>query len=233
VTEARVRVAIVEDQEIFRRGLCAQFDADPRIEVVAEFDTAYEAVLKIPELRPSVTLMDLRLPWKSNERPRYCGAEAIKQILQQWPEAAIAVITAFADKERFREALRAGARGFVEKEARAEELIQTVHQTAAGSGSLSSSVVHFLPDIIGSPANGGADFTELTRRENEILKLYGEGKTIDDIGRILNIKRKTVDNRLSDIPGKLKLETRQEAAELSREVGLSRGEEPDNPVEAG
>jgi two-component system response regulator DevR len=233
VTEAPVRVAIVEDQEIFRRGLCAQFGTDPRIEVIAEFDTAYEAVLKVPELRPSVTLMDLRLPWHRKDSARYCGADAIKQIRQRWPEAAIAVITAFSGREHVREALQAGARGYVLKEDPADKLIQIVHDTAAGAGVLSPAIVDLLPSIIGAPPNGGADFPELTARENQILKLYGEGKSIDEIAKILTVKRKTVDNRLSDIPVKLGLTSRGEAAELSRERGLSRNEEPENPGEAG
>lgn len=231
MTEAQVGVVIVEDQEIFRRGLCAQFDTDPRIKVLAEFATAYEAVLGIPELRPSVVLMDLRLPWRPREKPRYCGADAIKEIRRLCPEARIAVITAFADQERVREALRAGAHGYVLKEGSAEELIQAVHQTAAGVGTLSPGIVELLPGLIGSPSNGSPEFPALTRRENEILMLYAKAKSIDDIARILSISRKTVENRLSDIPGKLGVSTRQEAAELARETWLSK--HVDDPGQPG
>ena len=83
MTDEKVSVLIVENHAIYRRGLCAQFAVDPAIEVLAECDTAAEAVRKALELRPSVVLMDLHLPWAVGMHPTYCGARAILQILQE------------------------------------------------------------------------------------------------------------------------------------------------------
>jgi DNA-binding NarL/FixJ family response regulator len=235
VLQAKIRVVIVEDSEIFRRGLCAQFDTDPMIEVVAQFASAFEAVQAVAELRPSVILMDLRLPWLPDDSPTYCGANAIRQILQRLPEAAIAVITGFMDKELVREALQAGARTFVLKEALAEDLLDAVHRTAEGAGILSPAIADVLPHIIAGPhQNGTLLFHQLTKRENEILRLYAEDNSVVDIARKLDISRKTVENRLSDIPGKLGVTTRKEAAELARAArNTSDDEHPDGPAHAG
>lgn len=233
--QAKIRVVIVEDSEIFRRGLCAQFDTDSMIEVVAQFASAFEAVQAIPELRPSVVLMDLRLPWEPDENPSYCGAKAIRQILQRLPDAAIAVITGFMDKELVREAIQAGARTVVLKETLAEDLLDAVHRTAERSGVFSPAIADVLPHIIAAPhQNGTMLFHQLTKRENEILRLYAEENTVVDIARKLDISRKTVENRLSDIPGKLGVTTRKEAAELARAARNAADDEPpDGPAHAG
>ncbi|OLF05124.1 hypothetical protein BLA60_37740 [Actinophytocola xinjiangensis] len=227
--EAQVRVVIVEDQEIFRRGLRAQFDTDPAIEVVAEFGTALEAVRAVPELRPSVVLIDLRLPWRPHEKPRYCGAEAIRQILRCCPGVGIAVVTAFPEKERVREALHAGALAYVMKEDPAEDLLKAVHQTAAGAAFLSPAVAALLTHLIAAPTNGGATFAELTQRENDILAQYAAGKTVPEIASYFNIARRTVDNRLSEIVARLGVPTRKDAGARAREIGLGQPEDPGQP----
>jgi two-component system, NarL family, response regulator LiaR len=233
VTEAPVRVVIVEDQEIYRRGLRAQFELDSGIEVIDEFGTALEAVEAVPNLNPSVVLMDLRLPWRPNESPRYCGAEAIRQIRQKCPDAVIAVITAYGEMERVREALLAGARTYVLKEASADELIQTVHWTARGLGILDHRISGFLSTLIAVSPNGGNHFPELTLRENQTLKLIGDGRSNDEVAKGMGVTRKTVENRLSDILRKLQVSTRKEAIERAIQTGLSKPDGPESPGESG
>jgi DNA-binding NarL/FixJ family response regulator len=134
--DTTLRVVIVENHALFRKGLRAQFETDSAIEVIAEFDNATEAVREVVRLRPSVVLMDLHLPWKSGARPTYCGAQAITEIRKSWPQANIAVISMFDDEERVREALKAGARSYVSKDGDPHEVVHAVRLTAQGKGLL-------------------------------------------------------------------------------------------------
>lgn len=222
---ARITVAIVEDHPIYRRGLRAQFENDPAIEVVAEYATAAAAVVEIPRIRPSVTLMDLQLPWHDGATPTYCGAQAIRQIRASWPEAVVAVITMFQEKERVREALRAGARSYMSKSAPPNEVIDKIHLTAQGKGILDPQVVDWLSELMPVANNASTFFPSLSTRENEILNLAAAGRTNPQIARELGISPKTVANKWTDIRQKLGVQTREQAVELVRAVGLG-GDEP-------
>lgn len=219
-TGTTISVVIVENHALFRKGLRAQLETDPAIEVVAEFDTAAEAVREVPELRPAVVLMDYHLPWTRGTRPTYCGAQAITQIRQRWPDANIAVISMFDDNERVHEALKAGARSYVSKDGRPEEVINVVHLTAQGSGVLNRNASEAVKKILPTSSNGSTSFPELTDRQNEQLALAAAGDTDKQIAAKLNLVPKTVANYWSNIRTQLGVSSRAEAIKLAQANGF-------------
>lgn len=231
--EARVGVAIVDNHPLFRLGLREQLETDPAIEVVAEFGTAVDAVRKIPDLRPSVTLMDLHLPWKNGVPQSYCGADAIKLIREKLPDAPIAVITMFFHRERVREALKAGARSFLLKDGPEDQIVQKVRLTAQGVGVIDPEVVGAVRDLMPVSAAEATLFSELSPRENQILHLAATGQDKRGTARELGITAKTVDNYWASILRNLGVSSREEAIGLARGNGHDQDEEPPPPGPAG
>jgi DNA-binding NarL/FixJ family response regulator len=227
----KIGVVIVEDHALYRKGLRAQFETDSAIEVIAEFGTAVEAVRRIPELRPSVVLMDLHLPWTSGMRKTYCGAKAIGEIVRGWRAANIAVITSFDDEERVHEALKAGARSFVSKDGDPHLVIQVVHLTAQGTAVLNREASEVVKKNLPISLGGATWFSELTTRENEVLSLAAEGASDKQICEKLVILPKTVQNYWTNIRQKLVVPTREAAVELAR--GNGSGDSPDDPGDHG
>lgn len=217
--DTKISVVIVENHALYRKGLRAQFETDSAIEVIAEFDSAAEAVREVLALRPSVVLMDLHLPWTSGTRPTYCGAQAITEIRKTWPAANIAVITMFGDEERVREALKAGARSYVSKDGEPQEVIQAVRLTAQGIAVLNREASEIVARILPSSTNGSTSFSELAARENEQLALAAAGDTDKQIAEKLRITQKTVANYWANIRNKLGVPTRKAAVELARANG--------------
>jgi len=214
--DAVLSVVIVENHALYRKGLCTQFETDSAIEVIAEFDNAVEAVRAVPELHPSVVLMDLHLPWTSGARPTCCGAQAITEIRKHWPEANIAVITMFGNEERVREALKAGARSYVSKDGNPQEVIQVVRLTAQGIAVLYPEASQVVQKIIPNTGIGTMSFSELGTRENEQLALAAAGYTDRQIAEKLHITTKTVANYWANMKTKLGVPTRDAAVELAR-----------------
>jgi DNA-binding NarL/FixJ family response regulator len=223
--DANVSVAIIENHALYRKGLRAQFETDSAIEVVAEFDSAAEAVREVLALRPSVVLIDLHLPWKSGARPTYCGAQAITEIRKHWPEANIVVVTMFSGEERVREALKAGAMSYVSKDGAPHEVIDAVRLAAQGIAVLNRGASEIVARILPSSMNGSMSFSELATRENELLSLAAAGHTDRQIAEKLNIAPKTVANYWTSIRNKLDVPTREAAVELARANGFRLDEE--------
>ncbi|HYQ69430.1 response regulator transcription factor [Actinophytocola sp.] len=218
--DTTLRVVIVENHALYRKGLRAQFETDSAIEVIAEFDNATEAVREVVRLRPSVVLMDLHLPWKSGARSTYCGAQAITEIRKSWPQANIAVISMFDDEERVREALKAGARSYVSKDGEPHEVVHAVRLTAQGKGLLNREASEVVKKILPNSRNGGTSFAELGPRENEQLALAAAGYTDRQIAGTLGLAPKTVANYWTNIRTKLGVPTREAAIELARGNGF-------------
>jgi DNA-binding NarL/FixJ family response regulator len=225
-TGAVITVVIVENHDLFRKGLCALFETVPGIQVVAEFGTAAAAVPRVIELRPSVVLMDLHLPWVPGARSTYCGARAMEEIKRAWPAANIAVISSFDNEERVREALKAGARSYVSKDGNSDEVIEVVRMTARGHAVLNHEASEVVKRILPYSTNGATSFSELTPRENEQLALAAADHTDKQIAVKLDIRLKTVHNNWSTIKPKLGATTRAEAVEMARANGLRPGDEP-------
>ncbi len=236
-----LRIVIVDDQRIFRDGLCAQFDFDDNFEVVGQYANAADAVAAVLRLRPDITLMDLQLPKTEGERASHCGASAIKQIKNSWPKATIVVVTMYEDAEQAREALAAGVCGYLLKSDERTDYAQVLPQIASGQCVFDRHIVDFLPTIVSNTTNGRYPFRQLTRRENEILDLATRGLSNHEIARELNLSRKTVANRFADIFSKLDVANRNEAVQKGQAAGLGQdGEFPENrddhtsgPREAG
>jgi DNA-binding NarL/FixJ family response regulator len=219
-TDASFSVVIVENHALYRKGLRSQLETDSAIKVIAEFDNAAEAVREVLQLRPSVVLMDLHLPWISGKRPTYCGAQAITEIRKCWPEANIAVITMFDDEERVREALKAGARSYVSKDGKPDEAIHVVRLTAQGIAVLNREASEAVKKNLPNARNGFTSFPELATRENEQLALAAAGAIDRKIAEKLNLSPKTVANYWANIRAKLGVPTREAAVELARAKGF-------------
>ena len=189
----------------------------PEFEVVGEARTGEEAVAHALHLQPDIVLMDLQMPEVN-------GIEATRRILQQNPSVRILVVTLFEDNDSVFMALRAGARGYVLKDADEEEMVLSIRAVGKGEAIFSPTIAtRVLAYFASSPAGGGAPpraFPTLTDREREILKLIAQGHPNPSIARQLSLSTKTVGNYVSNIFTKLQVADRAQAIIRAREAGL-------------
>lgn len=198
-----IRVLLADDHEMVRIGVSAFLASQPDMEVVGEADSGKRAVELALELRPDIILMDLVMPEMD-------GIEATKQIIAQWPEAKIIVVTSFLDDEKVYPALEAGATSYMLKTSKANEIANAIRATFYGQSVLEPEVTNkvmakmkqkkeFLPH------------EELTNREMEVLLLMAQGKTNQEIADELFIAVKTVKVHVSNILSKLGVQDRTQA----------------------
>jgi DNA-binding NarL/FixJ family response regulator len=207
------RVLVVEDHPLFRKGVVALLDAVDDLAVVGTAPSGEEAVARVAELAPDVVLMDLQLPGMS-------GIEATRAIVGAHPEVAVLVLTLFEDEESVFLALRAGARGYVLKDADEEELIAAVRAVRRGEAIFSRAVAERVLAYFAAPRPEPKVFPTLTDREREILGLIAQGRPNPAIARALSLSPKTVANYVSAIFAKLQVADRAEAMIRAREAGL-------------
>lgn len=199
----QVRVLIVEDQRIVREGLVALFEDEPGIVIAGEAAGGEEALEAYLRLRPDVVLMDLQMPGVD-------GAEATRRIKAVDPGACVLVLTTYATDEFIFTALRAGARGYLLKDASAAELVAAIGAVHAGQTQLSPAVAARLVAGVGG---GGPE--PLTPRELEVLQLVGQGQSNDQIALRLGIAPRTVKVHVQNILGKLGAANRTEAVTIA------------------
>ncbi|WML49888.1 response regulator transcription factor [Neobacillus sp. PS3-34] len=198
-----IRVVFVDDHEMVRIGVSAYLSAQPDIEVVGEADNGKMGVELALELRPDIILMDLVMKEMD-------GIEATKQIVEQWPEAKVIIVTSFLDDEKVYPALEAGATSYMLKTSKASEIAEAVRSTYHGQSVLE-------PEVTGKmmlkmrQKNQHLPHEELTGRELEILLLMAEGKTNQEIADVLFIALKTVKTHVSNILSKLQVQDRTQA----------------------
>ncbi len=208
-----LQVLVVEDHPLFRRGVVALLDGSDGLSVAGTAASGEEAVALAAELRPDVVLMDLQLPGMS-------GIEATRAIVAAHPTVAVLVLTLFEDEESVFLALRAGARGYVLKDADEEELIAAVRAVRRGEAIFSRAVAGRVLAYFAAPRPEPKVFPTLTDREREILALIAQGRPNPAIARELFLSPKTVANYVSAIFAKLQVADRAEAMIRAREAGL-------------
>jgi two-component system response regulator DevR len=207
-----VRVFLVDDHEVVRRGVAEVLEDDPGITVVGEAGSVAEAMARVPAVRPDVVVIDMRLPDGD-------GADLCGRLRDRLPGVRCLVLTSYSDEAAIRAAIRAGVAGYLLKQVRGSALVSAVHAVAAG-GTL------FQVDVRGAPSDGGAQRSGpgtdrlgmLTEQERSVLRLIGEGLTNRQIGERMGLAEKTVKNYTSHLLAKLGLERRTQAAILATEL---------------
>lgn len=211
-----VRVLVVDDHAIVRRGLRAYLDAEPTLEMLGEAVDGQDAVARLTQWHvtgsrmPDVVLMDLQMP-------RMDGVEATRAIARAHPELKVVVLTSFGEAERVHAALTAGAAGYVLKDADTDEVATAIHAAATGEVHLDSAVARLLARRMAAPKTG---LTSLTSREREILVLVAQGLCNREIAERLVISERTARTHVSNLLGKLQLSSRTQAALLAIREGL-------------
>lgn len=210
-----VRVLVADDHPVYRDGLCALLGLFEEMLVVGQAATGDEAVAAAARTRPDVVLMDLRMPG-------FDGVEATRRILAAGSTVAVVLLTMVDDDESVFAALRAGARGYLLKEADAEVVRRAVHAAAQGEVILGPRIAGKLPGYLAAagPPPPRVLFPELTAGERTVLELIAAGLSNPEIARRLTLSPKTVRNRVSAIFAKLHLRDRAEAIVRAREAGL-------------
>jgi len=213
MTQAPIRVLIVDDHTIVRKGIRALLAEIEGMEVVGEADNGQEAIAQADTLHPDVILMDLAMP-------KMDGIEATRQIKTRQPESRILVMTSFAADDKVFPAIKAGALGYLLKESAPEDLVQAIRQIHRGESSLHPTIARKVLQEITHPSDRPPTPNPLTEREAEVLRLVAQGLSNQDVAKKLNISDPTVRTHVSNILGKLHLATRIQAALYALREGL-------------
>ncbi|WP_447042174.1 response regulator [Streptomyces sp. DSM 118878] len=213
-----MRVLVVDDQAVVRAGFAAVVDAEPDLDVVGEAADGVDAVRLAAELNPDVVLMDIRMPGMD-------GLTATR-LLTDGPEPVprVLVLTTFDQDAYVHDALRAGASGFLLKDALPQELLAGIRVVASGEAMLAPTVTRRLIDAFAgtAPAPDPALVEALTPREGEVLALVAAGHTNAEIGEALGVTTGTVKSHVNAVLGKLGLRDRVQATILAYDLGLAR-----------
>lgn len=212
-----IRVLVVDDQAVVRRGLLAYLAGDPDLDIVGEAEGGAEALDLLGRLdaegrRPNVVLMDLQMQPVD-------GVESTRQIRARYGDVEVVALTSFADEERVRGALEAGATGYVLKDSEPEEVAAAVRAARHGDLRLGADVAHTLVASLRAPRREHPP--ALTARELEILRLLGEGRANKEIAAELGISERTARTHVSNILRKLDLSSRTQAALWAVREGLA------------
>lgn len=204
-TPVPIRVFILDDHELVRRGLCDLVGSAPDIEVVGEAATAADALHRIPAAKPDVALLDGRLPDGS-------GIDVCRDVRSGQPDVRCIILTSYDDDEALFAAVMAGAAGYLLKEIGGASLVDAIRQVAAGRSLMDPAVTSRLLDRLRNPVEPDPVVASLTAREREILDMITDGYTNRQIGEHLYLAEKTVKNYVSVLFTKLGMERRTQAA---------------------
>ena len=205
-----VRVFLVDDHEVVRRGVAEVLEDDPGITVAGEAGSVAEALARVPAVRPDVVVIDMRLPDGD-------GASLCRTLRARVPGLRCLVLTSYSERAALDAAVRAGASGFLLKQVRGPALVSAV-RTVAGGGTSFDDVAPAASGGRGAGAAGSDRLALLTDQERTVLQLIGEGLTNRQIGARMGLAEKTVKNYTSHLLAKLGLERRTQAAILATEL---------------
>jgi len=209
------RILLVDDHEVVRLGLKALLEHHSQFEVVGEAATAKEALEQVGRLHPDIVLMDIRLPGTS-------GIEACEEVVKQYPETRVVMLTSYAEDEMLFSAIRAGASGYVLKQIAGEDLIRALESVGRGEAMLDSAVTQRVFQEVRRAVKEeeASAFANLSQQERHVLMLVSEGKTNREIAKALFLGEGTVRNYVSSILSKLGVSNRAEAAAYAVEHNL-------------
>lgn len=202
-----IRVFLLDDHEVIRRGIRDLLEDEDDFVIVGESGLAEEARRRIPALRPDVAILDGRLPDGS-------GIDVCRDVRSVDPSIAALILTSFDDDDALFSAIMAGAAGYLLKQVRSADLVESIRQVAAGHSMLDPAVTAQVLERIRSGPKTHAAFEDLTAHERRILELIGEGLTNRQIAKDMSLAEKTIKNYVSSLLAKLGLESRTQAAIL-------------------
>jgi DNA-binding NarL/FixJ family response regulator len=214
-----IRVVLADDQTLVREGLVLMLGLVDGIEVVGVAEDGEQAVALVRDSAPDVALLDLRMP-------RVDGVEATRQIREQHPDAQVVVLTTYADDESVMAALRAGARGYLTKDASSEEIERAIRDAVRGRTRLDPTVQERLVELVTSgqstpPRPMAPPGGPLTERETEVVRLMAEGKSNHDIAAQLFVTEATVKTHVNNVFGKIDVNDRAAAVAWAFRAGVA------------
>ncbi|MFB6613023.1 response regulator [Streptomyces sp. NPDC085524] len=214
-SEVPIKVFLLDDHEVVRRGLRDLLEAEADITVVGEAATAEQALARGPALRPDVAVLDVRLPDGD-------GITVCRELRSQMPGLACLMLTSFDDEDALLDAIMAGAAGYVLKQINGSDLVSAVRTVATGQSMLdpatTARLMHSLRDPDSARLPEDTRLTTLSERERAILELIGDGLTNRQIAKRLYLSEKTVKNHISRLLGKLGVERRVQAAVIAAQA---------------
>jgi two-component system response regulator DevR len=208
---AMIRVFLLDDHEIVRRGVRDLLEAEPGITVIGEAGTATAALARIPALKPDVAVLDIRLPDGD-------GVTVCRDLRSRMPQLACLMLTSYSDDEALVDAIMAGAAGYVLKQIRGTDLVGAIRTIAAGQSLLDPQAAATVMRRIRDQATATDPLAALTDQERRILALIGEGLTNRQIGDRLFLAEKTVKNYVSALFAKLGMQRRAQAAAYAARI---------------
>jgi DNA-binding NarL/FixJ family response regulator len=200
-----IRVFLLDDHEIVRRGIAELIGLQSDLEVVGEAGTAEEALIRITASQPDVAILDVRLADGD-------GIEVCREVRSLFPNVHVLMLTSYSDDEALFNAIMAGASGYVLKEIRGTDLITAIRQVAAGHNLLDPSVTEQVFERLQNGKNDKDALSDLTEQEKAILNLIGEGLTNRQIGEQMHLAEKTIKNYVTGLLSKLGMQRRTQAA---------------------
>ncbi|GAA4039428.1 response regulator [Nonomuraea soli] len=212
-----IRVFLLDDHEVVRRGVAALLESEDDIEVIGEAGTASSAVARIPALQPDVAVLDVRLPDGN-------GVDVCREVRSKLPELRCLMLTSYADDDALFDAVMAGASGYVLKQIHGSDLVGAVRTVASGQSLLDPQTTAAMLHRLREQAARKDPLQALSEQERHILELIGEGLTNRQIGERLYLAEKTVKNYVSNLLSKLNMQRRTQAAAMAARLKADRHE---------
>jgi two-component system nitrate/nitrite response regulator NarL len=212
---ASIRLLIVDNHTLFRQGLVSLLGSEPDFQVIGEAAGGEEALQLIQKLQPDVVLMDVKMPGMD-------GVEATRRLLETMPQARVLMLTVSEDEESLFAAIQSGARGYILKNADADELLQAIQRVHAGEAMISPAMtLRLFQTLRGGGVPSSSSVSPLTPREQDVFQLLAQGASNRQIAETLMITENTVKTHVRSILEKLELHSRSEVAAYARRFKLT------------